>query len=217
VEGQGSRRLLSLLRGHRLKRLLARMLDASEFLSDHGIRSLSAAHGAHPYVFEEGGMRLSVGYEPGESQTGLYGGNSNWRGPVWFPVNMLIIEALHKYQMYYGDSLQIEYPTRSGQEFGLREIAEKLSQRLIDLFLCDAQGRRPFLGTDAKQQFDPHFRDNLLFFEYFDGDNGRGCGASHQTGWTGLIALLLEPHVEHDAAAISVRPASPAATGAPSG
>jgi mannosylglycerate hydrolase MGH1-like protein len=210
-------RLLSLMRRDRLKRVLARLLDEDEFLSPYGIRSLSKYHAAHPAVFAEHDEEFVVRYTPAESNTRAFGGNSNWRGPVWFPVNMLIIEALHKYQMYYGDSLQIEYPTRSGQEFGLREIAEKLSQRLIDLFLRDAQGRRPFLGTDAKQQFDPHFRDKLLFFEYFDGDNGRGCGASHQTGWTGLIALLLEPHAEHDAAAISVRPAVPAATAAPPG
>jgi hypothetical protein len=210
-------RLLSLMRRDRLKRVLARLLDEDEFLSPYGIRSLSKYHAEHPAVFAEHDEEFVVRYTPAESNTRAFGGNSNWRGPVWFPVNMLIIEALHKYQMYYGDSLQIEYPTRSGQMFGLREIAEKLSQRLIDLFLRDARGQRPFLGTDAKQQSDPHFRDQLLFYEYFDGDNGRGCGASHQTGWTGLIALLLEPHAEHDAAAISVRPAVPAAPATPPG
>jgi hypothetical protein len=149
-----------------------------------------------------------VRYTPAESNTRAFGGNSNWRGPVWFPVNLLIIQALHKYHTFYGDDFQVEYPTRSGQTFSLREIADKLAQRLIDLFVRGADGRRPYLGDDQRQQHDPHFRDHLLFHEYFDGDNGRGCGASHQTGWTGLVALLLQPDAERATAAASATVAS---------
>jgi hypothetical protein len=193
-------RLLSLMRRDRLKRVLARLLDEDEFLSPHGVRALSKYHADHPTVFAAHDEEFVVRYTPGESSTRAFGGNSNWRGPVWMPVNMLIIQALRKYQTYYGDSFQVEYPTRSGQLLTLSEIADRLSERLISLFVRGPDGRRAYLGDDAKQQQDPHFRDHLLFYEYFDGDDGRGCGASHQTGWTGLVAMLLEPQAGSDAA-----------------
>jgi hypothetical protein len=192
-EGRGHRRLLSLLRGHRMKRLLRRMLDESEFLSDYGVRALSRVHATEPYVFHVDGMDLRVTYQPAESDSGLFGGNSNWRGPVWFPVNYLLIESLQKFHHYYGDDFRVECPTGSGIYLTLEEVAAELSQRLSRLFLRDAAGRRAVFGDDERLQRDPHFRDHLLFHEYFHGDNGRGVGASHQTGWTGLIAKLLMP------------------------
>jgi hypothetical protein len=191
--GIGERRLLSLLRGHRLKRLLARALDASEFLSDHGIRSLSAAHGKTPYVFEEGGRRFSVSYEPGEGETAAFGGNSNWRGPVWMPINYLIVESLEKFHHYYGDDFTVECPTGSGQYLTLLQIAQELSRRLTRLFLKGADGHRPIFAGDERFRSDPHFQDMIWFHEYFHGDTGRGLGAAHQTGWTGLVAQLLRP------------------------
>ena len=193
-------RLLSLMRRDRLKRVLARLLDEEEFLSPHGIRALSKYHRDHPTVFAAQDEEFIVRYTPGESSTRAFGGNSNWRGPVWMPVNVLIIQALRKYQTYYGDEFVVEYPTRSGTLLTLREIADRLSERLIGLFTRDAEGHRRYLGDDAKQQADPHFRDHLQFFEYFDGDDGRGCGAAHQTGWTGLVAMLIEPQAGADAA-----------------
>jgi hypothetical protein len=208
-------RLLSLMRRDRLKRVLARLLDEDEFLSPHGIRSLSKYHAEHPTVFAEHDEEFVVRYTPAESNTRAFGGNSNWRGPVWLPVNVLIIQALHKYQTFYGDDFKVEYPTRSGQDFTLREIAEKLGQRLTALFVRGADGKRPYLANDDVQQFDPHFRDHLLFYEYFDGDNGRGCGASHQTGWTGLIAMLLQPQAERDTAAASATAATHTTTKTP--
>jgi len=186
-------RLLSLMRRDRLKRVLERMLDEAEFLSPHGIRSLSKYHLAHPAVFDEQGTEFRVDYTPAEGTTRAFGGNSNWRGPVWMPVNYLIVQALHRYQSFYGDAFRVEYPTGSGTTLSLGEVAEHLSERLIGLFTRGSDGRRPCLGPEGPQQNDPNFRDHLLFHEYFDGDNGRGCGASHQTGWTGLIALLLQP------------------------
>jgi hypothetical protein len=191
--GLGERRLLSLLRGHRLKRLLARALDASEFLSDHGIRSLSAAHGRTPYVFEEGGRRFSVSYEPGEGETAAFGGNSNWRGPVWMPINYLIVESLEKFHHYYGDDFTVECPTGSGQYLTILQIAQELSRRLTRLFLKDKDGHRPIFAGDERFRSDPYFKDMLWFHEYFHGDTGRGLGAAHQTGWTGLVAQLLRP------------------------
>jgi hypothetical protein len=191
--GLGERRLLSLLRGHRLKRLLARALDASEFLSDHGVRSLSAAHGRTPYVFEEGGRRFSVSYEPGEGETAAFGGNSNWRGPVWMPINYLIVESLEKFHHYYGDDFKVECPTGSGHFLTLLEIAQELSRRLTRLFLKGEDGHRPIFAGDERFRSDPHFKDMLWFHEYFHGDTGRGLGAAHQTGWTGLVAQLLRP------------------------
>jgi hypothetical protein len=191
--GRGERRLLSLLRGHRMKRLLRRALDETEFLSDYGVRALSRAHRDHPYVFACGGQRLAVSYVPGESDSGLFGGNSNWRGPIWFPVNYLIIESLQKFYHYYGDDFKVECPTGSGRLLTLKEVAQELTRRLTRIFLRDEHGRRAVFGRYEKLQNDPHFRDHVLFYEYFHGDTGHGVGASHQTGWTGLVAKLLQP------------------------
>ncbi len=194
TEGMQHRRLLSLLRGHRMKKLLSRMLDETEFLSDYGVRALSRHHESNPYVFElVNGQKLSVGYRPAESDTGLFGGNSNWRGPIWFPVNYLIIESLQKFHHYYGDDFKIECPTGSGVFMSIREVADELSRRLARIFLKDEHGRRPVYAHHPQLQDDPHFRDHVLFYEYFHGDTGRGVGASHQTGWTGLVAKLLMP------------------------
>ncbi len=193
VPGQGERRLLSLLRGHRMKKLLKRMLDTNEFLSPYGIRALSKFHLQNPYTFNVNGQDLSVSYQPAESDSGLFGGNSNWRGPIWFPVNFLIIESLQKFHHYYGDDFKVEYPTGSGKFYTINNIAEALTDRLNNIFLRDNNGRRPVLSDNEKFQTDPHFKDYLLFYEYFHGDNGRGVGASHQTGWTGLVAKLLQP------------------------
>jgi hypothetical protein len=196
--GLGERRLLSLLRGSRMKKLLRRMLDESEFLSPYGVRALSRAHLDQPYVFSSRGDFHSVFYEPGESRTGAFGGNSNWRGPIWFPVNYLIIESLQKFHHYYGDDFKIECPTGSGQFATINQVAHELGVRLSRLFLRDASGRRPVFGHYEKLQRDPHFRDYIPFHEYFHGDTGHGLGASHQTGWTGLIAKLLVPRREEE-------------------
>jgi hypothetical protein len=191
--GLGERRLLSLLRGHRMKMLLKRMLDETEFLSDYGIRAVSKHHEANPYVFDCVGQRLSVKYLPAESDSGLFGGNSNWRGPIWFPVSYLLVESLQKFHHYYGDAFKVECPTGSGRFMTIEQVAEELSRRMTRIFLRDEQGRRAVFGEHPKLQNDPHFKDHLLFYEYFHGDNGRGVGASHQTGWTGLVAKLLQP------------------------
>jgi hypothetical protein len=190
-KGKDQKHLLSLLRGHRMKRILYRMLDESEFLSDHGLRALSKYHEAHPYILQLNNIWLSVFYTPGESDTGLFGGNSNWRGPVWMPMNYLIIEALIRFHDYYGDDFRIEYPTHSGNLYSLKEISNKLADRVISLFTRDANGNRPVYGDQEKFQKDPYFNDYIQFFEYFHGDTGKGLGASHQTGWTGLVARLL--------------------------
>ncbi|PKM11578.1 MAG: glucosidase [Gammaproteobacteria bacterium HGW-Gammaproteobacteria-3] len=192
--GHDDRRLLSLLRGHRMKKLLYRMLDESEFLSDYGIRSLSRAHLDTPYVFDCCGFSMTVQYQPGESETGAFGGNSNWRGPIWFPVNYLLIVSLKRFATYYGDDFKIEYPTGSGQFLSIDAIADELALRLTRLFRRDEKGHRPVFGDHEKLQNDPHFKDYVPFYEYFHGDNGRGVGASHQTGWTGLVAKLLQPN-----------------------
>jgi hypothetical protein len=189
--GVGKRVLMSILDEERLRSVLRYMLDPAEFLSPHGIRSLSKYHEAHPYTLEVDGVTFTIGYEPGESATVLFGGNSNWRGPVWFPLNYLIIEALRDYAGYYGDSFTVEHPTGSGRQATLDEIADDLSRRLISLFLPGEEGRRPFHGDVARLQEDQAWRDLLLFHEYFDGDTGRGLGASHQTGWTALVAMLI--------------------------
>lgn len=194
--GSGERRLLSLLHGHRMKMVLKRMLDETEFLSEFGVRALSRKHVEHPYVFNCVGQPLTVEYEPAESKSDIFGGNSNWRGPIWFPVNYLIIESLQKFHHYYGDDFKIECPTGSGNYLTLNGVALELSHRLMRIFLPDAQGRRPVFGDHQKLQNDSHFRDYVLFHEYFHGESGRGLGASHQTGWTGLIAKLLKPR--HD-------------------
>jgi hypothetical protein len=192
VPGRGDRRLLALVRGSRMKRLLRRMLDESEFLSPHGVRSVSKYHDRSPYTVHVDGSTFSVSYEPAESSTGLFGGNSNWRGPVWFPINYLLVEALQKFYHYYGDDFKVECPTGSGNLLTLGQIAAELSDRLIRLFVADASGRRPFQGAREREWKDPAFRDLLLFHEYFHGETGEGLGASHQTGWTGLVAKLLD-------------------------
>ena len=167
------------------------MLDEKEFLSGFGIRSLSRFHADHPYVFNVGGQEYRVAYLPAESDTGMFGGNSNWRGPIWIPVNGLIIRALMQYYLYYGDEFKVECPTGSGHMMTLYQVAEELSGRLANMFLKDKNGRRPVYGGTQKFQEDPHWRDLLLFYEYFHGDNGAGLGASHQTGWTGIVARLM--------------------------
>jgi len=200
VPGKGQRRLLSLLRGHRMKELLRRMLDEDEFLSDYGVRAVSRAHRDWPYELHLDGHTLGVRYQPGESDSGAFGGNSNWRGPIWFPVNYLLIESLQKFHHYYGDDFEIECPTGSKNMMNVGDIAAELSRRLSCIFLRESDGSRPVArsatsGVDASRyerlQHDPHFTDYPLFHEYFDGDTGRGVGASHQCGWTGLIAKLL--------------------------
>lgn len=195
-KGKGERRLLSLLRGHRMKMLLRRMLDETEFLSDYGVRALSKHHEDNPYTFYANGEEYTVKYVPAESDSGMFGGNSNWRGPIWFPVNYLIIESLQKFHHYYGDDFKIEYPTNSGHFITIKEAADELTKRLTNIFIKDSTGRRALFGDNDKFQQDENFKDYLFFNEYFHGDNGRGVGASHQTGWTGLIAKLLQPRRE---------------------
>jgi hypothetical protein len=197
--GMGERRLLSLLRGHRMKALLKRMLDPAEFLSDYGVRAVSRYHLEHPYIFWFNGTPLTVDYEPAESRSRLFGGNSNWRGPIWFPVNFLIIESLQKFHHYYGDDFKIECPTGSGQFVTIDQVAEQISNRLCRIFLKDGKGLREVNALYPKFQQDPHFRDCVNFYEYFDGDTGRGVGASHQTGWTGIVAKLLKPRKRYRA------------------
>jgi hypothetical protein len=189
VEG---RRLLAVLNEAKLRRILARMLDEERFLSPHGIRSLSRWHKDHPFVFHVHGEEYTVEYLPAESNTGMFGGNSNWRGPIWFPMNALIIRGLLQFHMYYGDSFTVECPTGSGKQMTLFEVARELANRLTKIFLKDEQGRRPVYGGSATFQTDPFWRDHILFYEYFHGDNGAGLGASHQTGWTGLVARMIQ-------------------------
>ncbi len=205
VEGKGDRRLLSLLRGSRMKALLRRMLDEAAFLSPYGVRGVSRVHRDAPFRLDLDGQHFEMGYAPGDSPTREFGGNSNWRGPVWMPVNYLMIESLYGFHRYYGDDFRIEYPTGSGVTLSLREVADALSTRLTRLFLRDETGRRPAFGDDTLLQEDPHFRDHLLFHEYFHGDSGRGLGASHQTGWTGLVALLLHGRTDDDPTRMSVQ------------
>lgn len=185
------RRFLSIADPEHLRRILAVMLDESEFLSPYGIQSLSKRHLDHPYVLEIDGERHRVGYEPAESVTGLFGGNSNWRGPVWFPVNRLIIEALRKYHRFYGETFTIECPTGSGKSMTLGDVADELCRRLVRIFLRGSDGRRPVYGETELFQRDSYFRDLILFHEYFRGESGAGLGASHQTGWTALAAELI--------------------------
>ena len=188
----GTRRLLAIPSRNRLERVLRYVLDENEFLSPFGVRSLSRVHKDRPYVCSAGGIAQRVDYEPGESTLDLFGGNSNWRGPVWFPVNYLLIEALERYHYFYGDALQVECPTGSGRLMNLRDVARELAVRLVRLFRPDEHGRRPCHGSQARFAEDPHWRDLVLFYEYFHGDTGEGLGASHQTGWTALAARLLE-------------------------
>jgi Glycosyl hydrolase family 63 C-terminal domain len=188
----GPRRLLSIATDVQLRRILGYMLDEREFLSPYGIRALSRFHRDEPYTLDVNGTEHRVDYQPGESATGLFGGNSNWRGPVWFPVNFLIIESLQKFHRYFGDTFTVECPTGSGRFLTLWEVAAELSQRLTGLFTRDADGRRPACGDVDRFHRDPHWRDLVLFHEYFHGDSGAGLGASHQTGWTGLVAKLMQ-------------------------
>jgi hypothetical protein len=182
--------LMSLLRGHRMKLLLHRMLDENEFLSPHGIRSISKVYKDHPFDYWLNGVDYSVRYNPAESDSGMFGGNSNWRGPIWMPINYLLIQSLYKFHEYYTDEFRVEYPTHSGNFHSLKEIGDALSQRLKSIFLRNEKGERPVFGGNTKFNRDPNFKDYILFHEYFHGDTGKGLGASHQTGWTGLVAVL---------------------------
>jgi len=190
--GYADRGIAALVNTERLRRILSRMLDEQEFLSPYGIRALSHYHAEHPYVFNLGGQEYRVGYLPAESDTAMFGGNSNWRGPIWMPVNALLIRALMSFYLYYGDNFKIECPTGSGVQMNLFEVAHEIANRLTKIFLVDKSGRRPVYGGTEKFQTDPNWKDYILFYEYFHGDNGAGLGASHQTGWTGLIAKLIE-------------------------
>jgi hypothetical protein len=190
--GVANRRMLSILNEDKLRRVLARMLDENEFFSPHGIRALSRVHRDQPYVFQHGGQDFRVAYVPGDSDSGMFGGNSNWRGPVWMPVNLLLYSALVRLYTYYGDEFRVECPTGSGQMMTLLEVARELGDRLVGLFTRDGSGARPAHGAAAVYRDDPHWRDLVLFYEYFHGDNGAGIGASHQTGWTGLVARIIQ-------------------------
>jgi hypothetical protein len=191
IPGVADRRLTSVLNETKLRRVLLKLLDENEFLSPFGIRSLSRYHEQHPYVVQAGGREYRVNYVPAESDSGMFGGNSNWRGPIWMPVNALIIRALLQYYSYYGDKFQVECPTGSGRMANLYQVAEEITRRLTHIFTRDERGRRPVFGATEKFQHDPHWRDCLLFYEYFHGDNGAGLGASHQTGWTGIVARAM--------------------------
>jgi len=190
--GMNGRRMISIVDEKKLRRILSRMLDEHEFLGPHGIRALSRHHLEHPYVFHHGGHEFRVGYVPGDSDSGMFGGNSNWRGPVWMPVNFLLWTALLRLAAYYGDRFTIECPTGSGKPMTLFQVAHELAERLIGTFTRDASGRRPVYGGAETFQSNPNWRDNILFYEYFHGDNGAGIGASHQTGWTGGIARIIQ-------------------------
>jgi hypothetical protein len=192
--GEHGRHLLSVLNEDRLRRILVRMLDEKRFLGPFGIRSLSRGHLEHPYVFKIQEEEFRVAYLPAESDSAMFGGNSNWRGPVWFPLNFLIIRGLLQAYLYYGDTFTVECPTGSGKRMNLCQVATEIMRRLMAIFLRDEEGRRPVNGEHEKLQKDPHWRDHILFYEYFHGDNGSGLGASHQTGWTGLVARLIQMH-----------------------
>jgi len=196
--GCNGRFLASVLNEANLRRVLTIMLDEKEFLSPFGIRALSRAHLEHPYVYRAGDKEYRVSYVPGDSEDGMFGGNSNWRGPIWMPVNMLIIRALLQYYLYYGDSFTIECPTRSGKQMNLHAVAEEIGRRLTSIFLKDEQGRRPVHGAAGRFQNDPHW-DYPLFYEYFHGDSGAGVGASHQTGWSGVVARIMQLFASSDA------------------
>jgi hypothetical protein len=189
--GHSGRRLAAVLNEDKLRRVLSAMLDENEFLSPYGIRALSRHHAEHPFVFRVGSQEYRVSYLPAESDSGMFGGNSNWRGPIWMPVNGLIIRALLQYYVYYGDAFTIECPTGSGRRMTLYQVAEEIGRRLANIFLRDKKGCRPVYGGCERFQQDPHWRDLVLFYEYFHGDNGAGLGASHQTGWTGVIARAM--------------------------
>ncbi|HAG82958.1 MAG TPA: glucosidase, partial [Cyanobacteria bacterium UBA12227] len=197
--GVGAKRLLAIVHRDKLKKILQKMLDETEFLGAYGIRAVSRFHAEHPYRFDVNGSQFCVDYEPAESSSGLFGGNSNWRGPVWFPVNFLLIESLQKFYHYLGDDFTVEYPTGSGQYLNLWDVSTELSKRLIQIFLKDSSGRRPLYGGIEMFQTDPNWQNLILFHEYFHGDNGAGIGASHQTGWTGLVAKLIQQFGEYEA------------------
>ena len=190
--GVAGRSVLSLVNSDRLRRILTKMLDENEFLSPYGIRALSKFHEDNPYVFNVMGQEHRVAYLPAESDSGMFGGNSNWRGPIWMPVNVMLIRALLNFYAYYGDKFKIECPTGSGKMMNLFEVAREISDRLTRIFLRDGDGRRAVYGGTETFQTDPHWRDLVLFYEYFHGDNGAGLGASHQTGWTGVVAKLIQ-------------------------
>ncbi len=191
-QGIHERRCLAILNEKKLRKVLQKMLDENEFLSPYGIRSLSRWHLEHPLVINVHGEESPVSYLPAESNTGMFGGNSNWRGPIWFPINILILRALLQFYRYYGDRLAVECPTGSGNPMNLFQVAMEIGRRLSRIFLRDEKGRRPVYGGTEKFQTDPHWRDHILFYEYFNGDNGAGLGASHQTGGTGLVARVIQ-------------------------
>jgi hypothetical protein len=188
----GERRLLSIAGQDQLRRILKYVLDEREFLSPYGIRALSKRHGEQPFCLAVHGSNHCISYDPGESTTGLFGGNSNWRGPIWFPLNYLLIESLQKFHHYLGDAFKVEFPTGSGEMKTLWEVADELSRRMTSIFLRDENGRRPLFGDMDKFQTDPDWQNLLLFHEYFHGDSGAGVGANHQTGWTGLVIKLMQ-------------------------
>jgi hypothetical protein len=190
--GVAERGILALVNPIRLKRVLQKLFDENEFLSPYGIRSVSRYHAEHPYVFSVHGDEYKINYVPGEPDSRMFGGNNNWHGPIWFPVNIVIIRALLNFYLYYGDSFKVEFPTGSHRLMNLFDISKNIAHRLTALFLPDDQGRRPVYGSREKFRNDPDWRDYLNFFEYFDGDTGAGLGASHQTGWTGLAAALIQ-------------------------
>ncbi len=191
--------MLAMVRGDDLRSLLKYMLDSQEFLSDYGLRAISKYHAAHPYELKTARYgTYTINYEPAESTTGAFGGNSNWRGPIWFPLNFLLVEALQKYHRFYGDDVLVEYPTGSGTHMTLGQVADELSHRLTSIFVRDEQGRRPVFGGNMTFQNDEDWRDYVPFHEYFHGDNGAGVGASHQTGWTAVVANLLQQRSEGD-------------------
>jgi hypothetical protein len=192
VPGVSDRRMLSVVNEAKLRRILARMLDESEFFGPHGIRALSRFHLEHPYVFRHGDQEYRVAYVPGDSDTGMFGGNSNWRGPVWMPINFLLYTALVRLYAYFGEDFKVECPTGSGRMMTLLEVSKELGERLISTFLRDPSGARPSNGAASKFNEDPHWRDLVLFHEYFHGDTGAGVGANHQTGWTGCIARIIQ-------------------------
>jgi hypothetical protein len=201
----GAHRLLSIPTRDRLQRVLRYLLDETEFLSPHGIRSVSRVHAEHPYQFDVMGEPYRVDYVPAEGNTGLFGGNSNWRGPIWFPINFLLLESLERYHYFYGDELRVECPMGSGRMLNLQEVALELEARLASLVLRDDHGRRPCHGAESRYATDPHWKDLVLFYEYFHGDNGRGVGASHQTGWTALVVRCIEDQIRRRSTAVHQR------------
>jgi hypothetical protein len=192
LRGEGDRSLIALVTGERLRRILSKMLDEREFLSPFGIRSLSRVHSTHPCVVRVDGMDMRVGYVPGESDTRAFGGNTNWQGPIWIPLNVMLIRSLLQFYRYYGDTFTVQCPSESGHTMNLFEVAREIAVRLVRIFLRDKEGRRPVHGDSDRFQKDPHWRDHLLFYECFNGEDGSGLGASHKTGATGLVAVLIQ-------------------------